>query len=428
VAGQSDLDAMADAIADARVVMLGEATHGTTQFYDWRRRISQRLIERHGFGFIAVEGDWPDCGKIDDFVCGRDVRDVDDDDDPRAVLSSFDRWPTWMWANEEVVRLMTWMRGVNQSRLDQDKARFHGLDVYSLYRSIDAVLRYLETVEPELAQTAAQRYACFGAYEGDEIAYARSTMSLPEGCADEAVQTMVDLLSLNARSGSADDELFDAQQNARIVHNAERYYRTMLHGDAQSWNIRDQHMLETLELLVKRGGSSGEQPRRGIVWAHNTHIGDYRATDMAAAGYVNLGGLARERFGRDEVELVGFSTRAGTVTAAFAWDASAQAMPVPPAKQGSYEHALHVAGEEIGPDLALLFDDAARGGPLASVAGQRAIGVVYDPAEEPRRNYVPTSLAERYDAFAFVHDSSALTPLPTKLDPREIPETWPSGV
>lgn len=427
LAAEAAADEIAEATAGARVVMLGEATHGTTEFYGWRRVVSQRLIERHGFRFIAVEGDWPDCHKIDEYACGREAGGSDD---PITVLASFDRWPTWMWANEQVWRLMTWMREFNASRPAHDQVRFHGLDVYSLYKSIDAVLGYLESVDPVLYQAAADRYECFGPYDRDEIGYARATLRLPRGCGEEAVAMLVELLARQSDTAAGGSELFDAQQNARVVRNAEHYYSTMLHGDVNSWNIRDRHMIETLDALLRSGGSAdGAQPRRGIVWAHNTHIGDYRATDMDAAGYVNLGGLARESYGPENVSLVGFGTYQGTVTAGRAWDAPAQRMPVPPARLGSYEDAFERSRAWSGvDDFALIFDSDARSGPLAEVAGHRAIGVVYNPEHESRGNYVPTSLAERYDVFVHVRDTTALVPLPTALDTHEIPETWPSGV
>ncbi|HEV7918939.1 MAG TPA: erythromycin esterase family protein, partial [Solirubrobacterales bacterium] len=429
-ASDHDFDVLAAELAGPRVVMLGEASHGTSEFYSTRFRISQRLIAEHEYRFIGVEGDWPECKKIDDYVCGRDVEGVErDNDDPRDVLATFDRWPTWMWANAEVAELMAWMREFNAGRPIDQQARFHGLDIYSLYKSIDAVLRFLEDYDPDLAREAAERYACFEPYDRDEISFARSTMQLPQGCSDEAVAIMLELLSLHTDATGEGQSLFDAQQNARVVRNAERYYRTMLRGDASSWNIRDRHMLETLDRLLQTGASAdGAHPKRGIVWAHNTHIGDYRATDMAGAGYVNLGGLARESYGRHNVELVGLSTYQGTVIAARAWDARAERMPVPRARPDSYEATFHVAGELVGKDdFVMKFDDAARNGPFAEVTGHRAIGVVFDPDREAH-NYVPTLLAERYDDVAFIHDTEALQPVPTAIDPHEVPLTWPTGV
>jgi erythromycin esterase len=422
-----DLDQLITSIADARVVMLGEATHGTAEFYDWRRRITRRLVIEHGFGFVAVEGDWPDAARIDNWVRG--AADGASRAEARRLLSQLDRWPTWMWANEQVAELVEWMARYNAGRPPFEQVRFHGLDVYSLYKSISAVIQYLKCVDPELAAIASERYACFEAYRPDEIEYARAALRMPPGCEEEAVANLVDLVELRVHNGGANGaSLFDARQNALVVRNADRYYRTMLRGDERSWNIRDNHMLDTLDLLMRLGASSdGAAPKRGIVWAHNTHIGDYRATDMEAAGYVNLGGLARRRYAKGDVVLVGFGTYAGSVIASPAWDGPAIAMPVPEARANSYEHALHTAEPAGGEDFFMSFDAAAAAGPLAQTAGHRAIGVVYDPDRESRSNYVPTSLANRYDAFVFIHESEALSPLPASFDPHEVPETWPTG-
>lgn len=422
------VDELAAAIADAKVVMLGEATHGTAEFYDWRREITKILIAEHGFGFVAVEGDWPDAAMIDDWVrhAGADATI----DEARAVLRRLDRWPTWMWANQEIAELAVWLARYNASRLSAEQARFHGLDVYSLYKSISAVLQYLRSVDSELAAVAARRYECFEAYRPDEILYARAALHMPPGCEEEAIANLVDLNKLRVSNGGRNGaRLFDARQNALVVRNADRYYRTMLHGDERSWNVRDEHMIETLDRLLSQGGSSdGVGPKRGIVWAHNTHIGDYLFTDMTDYGYVNLGGMARERYGEDQVALVGFGTFEGSVIASHAWDGPATVMPVPQARPGSYEFELHSAAATEGEDFFMVFDDDARGGPLSERAGHRAIGVVYDPAHEGRSNYVPTSLANRYDAFVFVHETQALHPLAVEFEPHEIPETWPSGV
>ncbi|MFY9263844.1 MAG: erythromycin esterase family protein [Solirubrobacterales bacterium] len=424
------LDRLLDRVGGADVVMLGEATHGTAEFYEWRSRITRRLVAEHGFGFVAVEGDWPDAAMIDRFVRGV-VSGPEDAADARSLLGRLDRWPTWMWANEEVASLMDWMTNFNGLRASGAQVRFHGLDMYSLYKSISAVLEYLADVDPELEAVARDRYACFDSHRPDEIEYARSALRLPHGCESQAVANLMDLLALRLPADRPDGrELFDAQQNARVVRDADRYYRTMLRGDARSWNIRDTHMLETLDQLLLHGASSdGGAARRGIVWAHNTHVGDYRATDMVANGYINLGGLARERYGEAAVALVGFGTHGGSVIAAPAWDGPTTSMPVPPARPGSYEDALHAARARVGADdLLLVFDDLARHGPLSRVAGHRAIGVVYDPAHEARGNYVPTALTDRYDAFIFIDRTEGLHPLPATADVREMPETWPSGV
>lgn len=423
--GRDDLDPLIDRVAGARVVMLGEATHGTAEFYDWRRRITQRLIDEHGFGFVAVEGDWPDAAMIDEWLRG-DGRSAAEP--AHELLGRLDRWPTWMWANEQVAALIDWIADRNAGRDLSGKVRFHGLDVYSLFKSISAVLRYLEGVDPKLAVEASERYACFESHRPDEVEYARSALRMPPGCEREAVEMLAELEGLQPAAGDG-VQLFDARQNAMVVRNADRYYRTMLRGDERSWNVRDSHMLDTLDQLLTSGASiDGVGPRRGIVWAHNTHIGDYRATDMAADGYVNLGGLARERWGETAVALVGFGTHSGSVIASPAWDGPVLSMEVPAARPGSYEDILHDCGPGgRGSDFTIVFDERSAAGALSMPAGHRAIGVVYDPRHEGRSNYVPTSLSRRYDAFVFVDRTSALDPLPVTFDPNEIPETWPSG-
>lgn len=425
--GREDLSPLIESIADSEVVMLGEATHGTKEFYELRAEITRRLVHDHDFDFVAVEGDWPDAALIDRFVRGAPDPDERDLHGGRDVLARLDRWPTWMWANEEVAILVDWMRHFNDLHAPDRQVRFHGLDIYSLYKSISAVIAYLEDIDAPIADEVRERYGCFELHSPDEIAYARSTLHFPRGCATQAVDNLRALLAVQVPAGRPNGiELFGARQNARVVRDADRYYRTMLHGNVDSWNIRDRHMMETLELLL---AGEGAGRKRAVVWAHNTHIGDYRATDMASHGLVNLGGLARERLGRSAVALVGFGTHAGRVVASHAWDGPTVSVEVPPARPGSYEFAMHAVGDKVGSsDMFFIFDEKARSGPLASVADHRAIGVVYDPRHESRGNYVPTALAERYDAFVFVDQSRALHPLATSADRQEIPETYPSGV
>ncbi|HET6762484.1 MAG TPA: erythromycin esterase family protein [Longimicrobiaceae bacterium] len=413
----ADLDPLLERIGGARVVLLGEASHGTSEFYTWRHRISARLIAEHGFGFIAVEGDWPDCYALNRYVKGEPA-----EDGARGVLHAFDRWPTWMWANEEVVALGEWMRAWNGDQPRERQAGFYGLDVYSLFASMDAVIRYLETVDPAAAARARRAYGCFDPYENDVQDYALSTMLLPSTCEEEAVRMLVEMQSRERQYADGDPEaFFDAEQNALVARNAERYYRAMVRGGAESWNVRDTHMMETLERLLEHHGPGS----RAIVWEHNTHVGDARATDMARVGMVNVGQLARQKWD-DEVAIVGFSSYEGSVIAGAEWGAPMQRVPVPRGRDGSWEALLHDAGAEDK----LLFLDGMDDVPGAlEPRGHRAIGVVYDPAQERYGNYVPSVLPYRYDAIIHIDRSRAVQPLHMAVHPDgEPPETYPSGM
>jgi erythromycin esterase len=416
-----DLDPLMQRIGDARVVLLGEASHGTSEFYSWRTALSMRLIEERGFDFIAVEGDWPDCYRVNRFVKALDAGRESAED----VLHAFERWHTWMWANREVIELADWLRAYNRRGVDGRQVGFYGLDVYSLYESMRAVVDYLQRLDPALAATARRSYNCFEPYAEDVQEYARATAIVPTTCEDEAV-AVLSALRKRAPTFREDgrDAYFDAEQNAITARNAERYYRTMVRGGPSSWNVRDHHMMETLERLLEHYG-----PRsRAIVWEHNTHIGDARFTDMAAAGMVNVGQLARQRFGDDAAVLVGFGTHRGTVIAAEEWGAPMERLPVPAARAGSVEAAFHAAGID---DSLLIFDGSDDGGidGLDQPLGHRAIGVVYDPDRERWGNYVPTLLARRYDAFLYLEQTRALDPLhmAARFD-GEPAETYPSGV
>lgn len=407
------LDDLIERLSNSRIVMLGESTHGSQEFYSLRREISQRLIKEHGFNFIAVEGDWPDCQKLNDYVqFGRGSN-------AKEIMGQFHRWPTWMWANEETAKLVEWMKGKN--------VQFYGLDIYSLFESMDYVNAFSEKIDPELAKSVKDQYACFSPFERDEKAYAKYVMKFPEGCRKEVVANLRSILRLRLDAIALEDpELFNAQQSARIVTNAEQYYRTMFFGGPQSWNIRDNHMMETLELLLRRAGPHS----KAIVWAHNTHIGDYHATDMLTEGYVNLGGLARERFGIDNVALVGFGTYQGQVLASPAWEGPETITNLPPAHESSLEYYCHKVALEIPQkQFYLIFDREARNGVLGLRSyPHRAVGVVYREHYEQRgQNYVPTVPAKRYDAFVFVDQTSALKSIPTTKSKLEFPETWPGG-
>jgi erythromycin esterase-like protein len=421
----TDYDAFMEMVGDARIVLLGEATHGTHEFYHERARITQRLIEERGFTAVAVEADWPDAYRVN-----RYVRGVSGDGSPNEALSDFRRFPTWMWRNVDVLNLVGWLREYNDSlAAGRPKVGFYGLDLYSLYSSMEAVVRYLDEVDPEAARRARGRYACFEHFREDSQAYGYAAeMGITPRCEDEAVRQ---LMELRERAGELardvpEDEHFYAEQNARLVKNAEEYYRSMFRGRVSSWNLRDCHMADTLEALVRHFDATG-LGTKVVVWEHNSHIGDARATEMGEEGEWNVGQLARERWGRDAV-LVGFTTYTGTVTAASDWDAPPELKRVRPALAGSYEALLHAV--EIPRFLLPLRD----GGALAEAFGEhrleRAIGVIYLPQTERVSHYFHARLARQFDAVIHVDETRAVEPL--EINPEwgggDAPETFPSGM
>jgi erythromycin esterase len=426
LATPDDLDPLLDAIGDARFVLLGEATHGTSDFYTWRAEISKRLIREKGFSFIAVEGDWPDCYRVNRYAKWMS----DAGTSAEAVLHAFERWPTWMWANREVVDLVEWLRAHNHRLPQEQQVGFYGLDVYSLWESMAAVIAYLERVDPPAARIALRAYGCFDPYYEDAQEYARATALVPTSCEDEAV-TMLRALRARAPEYREDgrDSFFNAEQNALVAQNAERYYRTMIRGGSASWNVRDHHMVETLDRLAMHHGPLS----KAIVWEHNTHVGDARFTDMARQGMVNVGQLVRQAHGehpreRDGVALVGFGTHRGTVVAGAEWGAPMERMRMPLARPGSWEDLAHQA---VGGDGLFVFDGSKNGGipELDQPADHRAIGVVYDPHAERWGNYVPTVIPRRYDAFLFIDETRAVDALHMPVTvTTEIPETYPSGM
>ena len=419
LAGPDDLSPLLDRIGDARYVLLGEASHGTAEYYTWRATLSRRLIVEKGFSFIAVEGDWPDCYRVNRYVRGRpDAGSI-----ARDVLHAFDRWPTWMWANREVVELAEWLRRHNDGLAEEHRVGFYGLDVYSLWDSLYAVMAYLQRVDPAALEAVRRAYLCFEPYGEDVQRYARASRWVPTSCEHEVVALLADLRR-KAPVYRADgrEGYFDAEQNALVVRNAEAYYRAMVRSGPDSWNLRDRHMTETLERLMRHHGPHA----KAIVWEHNTHIGDARYTDMADADMVNVGQLVREGHAVEDVVLVGFGSHRGEVIAADEWDAPMRRLEVPAARPGSWEDVLHQAGAG---DRLLIFPAAERSPALLQPRGHRAIGVVYHPAYEEYSNYVPTVLPRRYDAFLYLDETHALHPLhlPVRED-GEVPETFPSGV
>jgi erythromycin esterase len=408
-----DLDVLLDDIGNRPVVMLGEASHGTHEYYTWRTAISKRLIQEKGFRFIAVEGDWPDCYKINRYVKGY----KDAGDSIRDVLQHFDRWPTWMWANWEVAALAEWLREYNRALPVDQKVGFYGLDVYSLWDSMYAMMDYLQEEDPQAAQSVQQAIQCFEPFQENEHAYARYSLT-EHSCRDKVLAMLKEIRSKSHFLDGDREAGFSTEQNALIAVNAEKYYRAMMSFDNESWNVRDTHMMETLDRLLKFHGEGS----KGIAWEHNTHIGDARATDMKRAGMVNIGQLAREQYGVSQVYLVGFGSYQGTVIAGEAWGAPMRVMNVPEAREGSVEHVLHRESTKNRyllfntEDIRALYEDSIR---------HRAIGVVYNPDRERYGNYVPSVMANRYDAFIYLDQTSALHPLHLKPHSEKIPETYP---
>jgi protein-L-isoaspartate(D-aspartate) O-methyltransferase len=414
----SAVDALVERIADARVVLLGEATHGTSDFYRMRARITRALIEKRGFQFVAVEADWPDASRIDDYVLGGKRRS-------NLEFTPFERFPTWMWRNEEVLEFVEWLRAYNADHRDQ-KAGFHGLDLYSLFTSISAVLSYLDDVDPGAAQIARRRYAALTSWQKDPAAYGQAVLVGRYESSEEAVVTMLrELLDRRIDYAKNDGErFFDAAQNARVVANAERYYRAMYYGSATSWNLRDGHMFDTLQSLLAFYGPES----KGIVWEHNSHVGNAVATEMSARGEHNVGQLCRTKFGNG-VYIVGFGTDHGTVGAASNWDEPMQRMTVRPAHAESYERVFH---ESEVPAFMLHLRDPVRRAvreELEQPRLERAIGVVYRPETELASHYFYATLAHQFDEYVWFDETSAVRPLTTRSRPsRELPETYPFGL
>lgn len=407
-----DLDALVDEVMNRPVVMLGEGTHGTHEFYTWRTAISKRLIQEKGFNFIAVEGDWPDCYKINRYVKGY----ADASDNIEQVLQNFDRWPTWMWGNWEVAALAEWLREYNKTLAPDEKIGFYGLDVYSLWDSLKEMIDYLETKDPQITDWVKKAIQCFEPFNEDEQAYARHTLN-ENGCRAE-VLALLEEIQNNVQFLNDDKEgAFSTEQNALVAVNAEKYYSSMIGFDNESWNVRDRHMMQTLDRLMKFYGAGA----RGIVWEHNTHIGDARATDMRRAGMLNIGQLAREEYGTENVYLVGFATFKGTVTAGKEWGAKMKVMKVPAARDGSIEADLH---KKFGQNCYLLFSEENEFA-YTSPIPHRAIGVVYNSSVDRRSNYVPSILNERYNAFVYIDESTALHPLYLHTNRHKLAATYP---
>ena len=427
VGGAHDYDPLMDLIGDAHVVLLGEASHGTHEFYRERARITQRLIEERGFTVVAVEADWPDAYRVN-----RWIRGTGGDTVAAEALGGFERFPRWMWRNRDVLAFVSWLRDRNDA-LDSDarKVGFYGLDLYSLFASIDAVIRYLEEVDPEAARRARYRYGCFDHFGEDTQAYGYAAeVGISASCENAVVRQLQDLrrqaAELSQRDGRIpEDEFFFAEQNARLVRSAEAYYRSMFRDQVSSWNLRDRHMAETLDALLAHFDRKGGETR-AVVWEHNSHIGDARATSMGEEGELNVGQLARERYGSAAV-LVGVSTYTGTVTAASDWGAPAERKRVRPALDGSFESLFH---ELQVPDLLLPLRGSDRvAAALRDPRLERAIGVIYRPETERLSHYFEALLPEQFDAVIHFDESEAVEPLDLTSGwiTGEPPETFPTG-
>jgi erythromycin esterase-like protein len=405
-----------DRYGNARVVLLGEASHGTSEFYQARAAITRRLIDRHGFRLVAVEADWPDAAVIDAHVRARPA--LRDDHEP------FSRFPEWMWRNTDVRDFVDWLHDVNADRPMGERAGFFGLDMYSMASSMSAVLAYLQDVDPDAAAHARERYSCLERWRDDPVQYASSAWDRARAtCEAPVLEQLQALLDKRLDYVRKDPRFFDAAQNARLVASAERYYRTLYQGSAHSWNLRDTHMFETLDTLLSTNGPDA----KAVVWAHNSHIGNAAATDMGRRrDEFNLGQLCRERYG-DEAVLVGFGTHTGTVAAASDWDGPMEIKQVLPSRDDSHEHCLF----KTGLPRFMLDLQAARRGPLRDYLAksrlERFIGVIYRPDTELLSHYASACLADQFDALVWIAETHAVTPLPGEHR-YGAAETWPSGL
>ena len=418
--------ALLELAGKTQCVLIGEASHGTDEFYSTRAELTRRLIDEHGFQAVAVEADWPDSFRVHRFVTGRS-QDTRADD----ALSDFRRFPAWMWRNTVVVEFIEWLRERNsRGNAGSGPIGFYGLDLYSMHSSIEAVLDYLDKVDPASAKRARHRYSCFDHFGEDPQHYGLATVAgHAEPCEEEVVGQLIDLRrkygELIGRNGHiGEEEFFSAEQNARLVANAERYYRSMFHGRANSWNLRDEHMYETLNQLVRHLDSGSAKV---VVWAHNSHLGDARATEMSRRGEFNVGQLVRERFGGESFS-IGFTTHSGTVTAASDWGEPAERKGVRRAVSGSYEELFHAVGI---PNFWLnLREPGAANDLLREERLERAIGVIYRPETERFSHYFAARLAEQFDAIIHLDETRALKPLErsAQWDKGELPETYPFAV
>ncbi len=403
-----------DQFADARVVLIGEASHGTSEFYRARAAITRRLIERHGFTIVAAEADWPDAAKIDRYVRQQQP--------PAWVEEGFKRFPTWMWRNQEVADFAHWLRGHNDAQPAERRVEFRGLDVYSLGASIQEVLGYLDRVDPDAAATARRRYGCLSPWHDEPAAYGHNVMRGEPSCEAVVVEQLRALLDQRLEYMNKDrNSFFNAEQNARVVLAAEQYYRAMYQGSTESWNLRDRHMFDTLQALLKHRGDAA----KAVVWAHNSHIGNAASTSMGWGGEFNIGELCRTAFGRDAV-LLGMGTDRGEVAAADNWDEPMQIKQVRPSRPDSWEQLFLRAG--VAASLTNWRDDGPLREALARPRLERAIGVIYRPATERQSHYFQAILSEQFDALLWLEQTTAVKPIgPQQIDDESVPDTYPFG-
>jgi len=409
------LEPFLERIGEARVVCLGEASHGTAEFYTMRARITRELIERKGFTVVALEADWPEAQRLDSYVRGTSVQ-------PHPE-QAFDRFPTWMWANHQMTEFVDWLKAHNDDCEPDASVAIVGLDLYSLHRSIAAVVRYLDDVDPETARVARHRYGCLEPWQQDPAAYGAAVLSgRYRACERDVVAMLTDMVRERARLAEHDPErFFDAERNAGLVAHAEAYYRAMYYGSAQSWNLRDQHMFDTLEAVLRHRGADA----RAVVWAHNSHLGDAAWTEMSARGEYNIGQLVRSRYG-DDGYLVGFGTDHGTVAAASDWDAPMEIKRVVPSHQRSYERLCHESG--VASFLLLLRGaDSQLRRELSAERLERAIGVIYRPETELQSHYFHAVLPRQFDEWIWFDETHAVEPLGVAAR-QGMPDTYPFAV
>ena len=424
---RNDYDSLFDLVGDRRFVLLGEASHGTHDFYVERARITRHLIDVCGFNAVAVEADWPDAYRVNRYVMG-----LSNDAHADTALSDFQRFPAWMWRNRDVLAFVEWLRSRNDTQVNPAiKARFYGLDLYSLRASMEAVLRYLDQVDPDEAKRARARYSCFDHVGGEGQAYGYALAyagAIP--CENEVVTQLIELRRradgyLRRDGWVADDEFFFAEQNALLVRDAEEYYQQMYRADVSSWNLRDRHMSATLDSLAEHLNHQLGRAKI-VVWEHNSHVGDARSTEMGTRGELNVGQLARQRYGR-ECALIGFTTYEGTVTASSDWGGPAERKRVRAARPDSHESFLHhTEGGRFWLDLT----DPRVHEAMQVPRLERAIGVIYRPETERGSHYFHAHLGEQFDAVIHLDRTQAVEPLErTSLwDAGEPPETYPTGL
>ncbi len=394
-----DLNPLIEEIGDATIVLLGESSHGTSEYYSIRAELSKKLIEEKGFDFIAVEGDWPACSEVNSYI-----KSYMEKESAFQVLEGYKRWPTWMWANEEIADLVEWLKDYNQK--NKSNIGFYGIDVYSLYESIDEIIHYLRETEPKGAdlELAKKAFTCFEPYNRQEQQYAIASAFYSGDCVDHVAKLLASIRTNEKQYHSKNEQDLNLRMNALAAFDAENYYRTMVRSDAESWNVRDRHMVKALNEIRNYYGKDSKV----IVWEHNTHVGDASATDMKEEGMINVGQLVREENNPEDVYVIGFGTNQGTVVAADEWGVNLERMVVPKAQSGSWENLMHQAGAY---NQYISFKNNRE--MFQHRIGHRAIGVVYNPAYESYGNYVPSIMGNRYDAFIYVDKTTALHPITT---------------